>query len=102
MLIGYARVSTDEQDLTEQRKALRAAGCERVLEEKVSGARADRAELARLLDLVREGDAVVVTRLDRLARSTKQLLGIVERLDGVGAGIRSLAEPWADTTTPSS
>ena len=100
MLIGYARVSTDEQDLTEQRKALRAAGCERVLEEKVSGARADRAELARLLDLVREGDAVVVTRLDRLARSTKQLLGIVERLDGAGAGIRSLAEPWADTTTP--
>ncbi len=100
MLIGYARVSTDEQDLTAQREALRAAGCERVLEEKVSGARADRAELARLLDLVRDGDVVVVTRLDRLARSTKQLLAIVERLDGVGAGIRSLTEPWADTTSP--
>lgn len=99
MLIGYARVSTDDQDLTLQRAALKEAGCKRLYEEKVSGARRDRQQLARLLDQMREGDVVVVTRLDRLARSTRDLLEIAEQLKDGGAGLRSLAEPWADTTS---
>ena len=100
MLIGYARVSTEDQDLALQRAALKAAGCRRIYEEKVSGARRDRPELARLLDVLREEDVVVVTRLDRLARSTRDLLDIAEQLNGIGAGLRSVAEPWADTTSP--
>ena len=100
MLIGYARVSTEDQDLTVQRAALKEAGCRRVYEEKVSGARRDRPQLARLLDQLREGDVVVVHRLDRLARSTRDLLEIAELLRDAGAGLRSLGEPWADTTSP--
>jgi DNA invertase Pin-like site-specific DNA recombinase len=93
VLIGYARVSTDDQDLGLQRAALREAGCRRVFEEKVSGARRDRQELTRLLDQIREGDVVAVARLDRLARSTRDLLEVAERLRDAGAGLRSLAEP---------
>jgi DNA invertase Pin-like site-specific DNA recombinase len=100
MLIGYARVSTDDQDLTQQRAALQATGCLRIYEEKVSGAKRDRPQLARLIDQLRTDDVVTVTRLDRLARSTRDLLDIAERLQNAGAGLRSLAEPWADTTTP--
>ena len=100
MLTGYARVSTDDQDLTLQRAALKEAGCKRVFEEKASGAKRDRPELARMLEQLRDGDVVVVTRLDRLARSTRDLLDIAERLKDGGAGLRSLAEPWADTTSP--
>src|SRR5271170_5002687 len=74
MLIGYARVSTDDQDLALQRAALKAAGGRRLYEEKVSGAKRDRPELVRMLDALRDEDVVVVTRLDRLARSTKDLL----------------------------
>jgi DNA invertase Pin-like site-specific DNA recombinase len=99
MLIGYARVSTDAQELELQRSALTAAGCERLFAEKISGAKRARPELERLLEQVRAGDVVVVTRLDRLARSTRDLLEIAERLQSVGAGLRSLAEPWADTTS---
>lgn len=100
MLIGYARVSTDDQDLTRQRAALQAVGCLRIYEEKVSGAKRDRPQLARLIDQLRTDDIVTVTRLDRLARSTRDLLDIAERLQNAGAGLRSLAEPWADTTSP--
>ncbi len=100
MLIGYARVSTDDQDLTLQRAALNAADCTRIFEEKISGARRDRPELARLLDNIRSEDVVIVTRLDRLARSTRDLLEIAERLNEHGTGLKSLAEPWADTTSP--
>ena len=99
MLLGYARVSTDDQDLAYQRGMLREAGCRRLYEEKASGARRDRPELARLIDQVREEDVLVVTRLDRLARSTRDLLDLAERLRDAGAGLRSLAEPWADTTS---
>ena len=99
-LIGYARVSTDGQDLANQQTALKAEGCTRIFAEKVSGAKRDRVELERMLDHLRTGDVVVVTRLDRLARSTRDLLDIAERLRGIGAGLRSLAEPWADTTSP--
>lgn len=97
---GYARVSTDDQDLSLQRAALIAVDCTRIYEEKISGARRDRPELARLLDNLRSEDVVVVTRLDRLARSTRDLLEIAERLNEHGTGLRSLAEPWADTTSP--
>ena len=99
-LIGYARVSTQGQDLAQQRTTLRESGCTRIFEEKVSGAKRDRPELGRLLDHLRADDVVTVTRLDRLARSTRDLLEIAERIKEAGAGLRSLAEPWADTTTP--
>jgi DNA invertase Pin-like site-specific DNA recombinase len=99
MLIGYGRVSTDDQDLAVQRTQLKAAGCRRIFEEKVSGATRDRPELTRLLDHIREQDVLVVTRLDRLARSTRDLLEIAELLRDIGAGLRSIGEPWADTTS---
>jgi DNA invertase Pin-like site-specific DNA recombinase len=100
MLIGYARVSTEDQNLVGQRSALKEIGCKRIYEEKVSGVRRGRPELARMLDQLRSGDVVVVSRLDRLARSTRDLLGIAEQLKEAGAGLRSLHEPWADTTSP--
>jgi len=100
MLLGYARVSTDDQNLALQRAALRAAGCRRLYEEKASGAKRDRPELARLLDQLRFDDVVVITRLDRLARSTRDLLDVAEQIKDAKAGLRSLAEPWADTTSP--
>ena len=100
MLIGYARVSTDDQDLRQQRTELREAGCERLFEEKQSGAKRDRPELARMMEHLRAGDVLVVTRLDRLARSTRDLLDIAQQLTDLEAGLRSLAEPWADTTSP--
>ena len=100
MLIGYARVSTEDQDLTLQRSAFKDIGCERIYEEKVTGARRTRPQLARMLDQLRAGDVVVVSRLDRLARSTRDLLEIAEQLNEAEAGLRSLREPWADTTTP--
>ncbi|KAA0571146.1 resolvase [Azospirillum palustre] len=100
MLIGYARVSTDDQDLSQQRASLQVAGCQRIYEEKVSGAKRDRPQLARLIDQLRANDVVTVTRLDRLARSTRDLLDIAEQLERASAGLRSLAEPWADTTSP--
>src|SRR4051812_33629512 len=100
MLIGYARVSTEDQDLALQRSALKDVGCKRIYEEKISGAKRARPELVRMLDQFRAGDVVVVSRLDRLARSTRDLLEIAERLKEAGAGLRSLREPWADTTSP--
>ena len=100
LLLGYARVSTDDQELINQRNELQAAGCSRVYAEKITGAQRKRSELDRLLDHLRPGDVVTVTRLDRLARSTRDLLDIAERIQRAGAGLRSLAEPWADTTTP--
>jgi DNA invertase Pin-like site-specific DNA recombinase len=99
MKIGYARVSTDDQRLDLQLAALSEAGCRRIFQEKVSGVRRDRPELARLLDHLREGDTVVVWRLDRLARSTRDLLELAETIAERGAAFRSLNEPWADTTT---
>lgn len=98
--IGYARVSTRGQDLDQQRATLGAAGCIRIFEEKASGTKSDRPELVRMLEHLRHGDVVTVTRLDRLARSTADLLAIAEKIGVAGAGLRSLAEPWADTTSP--
>ena len=98
MLIGYARVSTDDQDTAAQVAALKAAGCERIYREKASGGRWDRPELHRLLDQMRKGDVLVVWKLDRLSRSLRDVLTIMERLRDSGAGFRSLTEA-IDTTT---
>ncbi len=100
MIYGYARVSTDGQTLDAQREALTAAGATKIYQEKVSGAAIDRRELGRLLASLEAGDTLLVTRLDRLARSTLELLRILERVAQAGAGFRSLADTWADTTTP--
>src|ERR1700751_2360712 len=99
MLIGYARVSTSEQETAAQVTALKAAGCERIYREKASGGRWDRPELHRLLDNLREGDVLVVWKLDRLSRSLRDVLTIMERLGEAKAVSRSLTEA-IDTTTP--
>lgn len=99
-VIGYARVSTNGQDLALQQDALKAAGCTRVYAEKLSGARSDRPKLKRLLNEIDRDDVVVVTRLDRLARSTLDLLHTVDAITKAGAEFRSLADAWCDTTTP--
>ncbi len=101
MKLGYGRVSTDEQTLTSQCQRLSAAGCETLFEEKISGAARNRPKLEKLLGQLRKGDVLVVTRLDRLARSTSELLRIAERITERSAGLQSLDEPWADTTSPS-
>ena len=100
-LIGYARVSTYGQTLDAQLDQLRKAGCgsRNIYREKVTGARADRRELNRMLGKLGPGDVVTVTRIDRLARSTFDLFGIVKRIVDTKAQFRSLAEPWADTGT---
>jgi DNA invertase Pin-like site-specific DNA recombinase len=99
MLIAYARVSTDQQETELQLEALKAAGAEKFFEERASGGRWDRTELHRMLDQLRPGDVVAVYKLDRLSRSLKDLLLILERLEKAGAGFRSLTEA-IDTTTP--
>src|SRR5262245_12072167 len=100
MLLGYARVSTGSQSLEAQIEALKAAGCERIYAEKRSGADGERKELTRLLNAARPGDTVVVTRLDRLARSTRDLLNTLDRFGKNGIGFKSLREIAIDTTTP--
>ena len=100
MTIGYARVSTSGQNLDGQCDSLRQAGCERIYSEKISGAKAQRPELERMLDTLREGDTVVITELTRLGRSVKELFAIIERVHEAGASIKSLRETWLDTTTP--
>ena len=97
--LGYARVSTYGQTLDAQLDQLRIEGCAKIYREKASGARSDRRELQRLLRVLAAGDTVVVTRIDRLARSTFDLFAIVKRIADAGAQFRSLAEPWANTGT---
>ncbi len=97
--LGYARVSTHGQTLDAQLDQLRSAGCAKIYREKASGARSDRRELQRLLRALTPGDVVMVTRIDRLARSTFDLFAIVKAIADAGAQFRSLAEPWADTGT---
>ena len=101
LFVGYARVSTHDQELTLQREELIEAGCTHVYAEKISaGQPLFRPELERMLNNLRPNDVVVVTRLDRLARHTSDLLNIADQIATAGAAMRSLAEPWADTTTP--
>jgi DNA invertase Pin-like site-specific DNA recombinase len=97
---GYARVSTRDQDLAAQDGELMAAGCAKVFKEKVSGAKTDRPELSKVIGRLEPGDVLVVTRLDRLARSTRDLLNVLDEIKECGAGFRSLKDTWADTTTP--
>jgi DNA invertase Pin-like site-specific DNA recombinase len=97
---GYARVSTDGQSLSSQDAELHAAGCAKVYAEKISGARSNRAELAKVLKRLDTGDVLIVTRLDRLARSTRDLLNILDDIANRGAGFKSLHDTWADTTSP--
>ena len=99
MRIGYARVSTLDQNLDLQMQALRKAGCKKIFREKISGASRNRPELQRMLDQIREGDTILVWKLDRLARSTRDLLETMETIREVGGKFLSLSEPWADTTT---
>ena len=99
MLIGYARVSTGEQDTAAQSAALKAAGCELIFREKASGGRWDRPELHKLLAQIRKSDVLVVWKLDRLSRSLRDVLAIMEKIQEKKAGFRSLTEA-IDTTTP--
>lgn len=99
MIIGYARVSTDDQNLDSQHDALMAAGAEKIFADKITGTARSRPELDRLLNQLRKGDVITVTKYDRLARSLRDLLDIVDTIQAQGAGFRSLAED-IDTTTP--
>src|SRR5262249_61227991 len=96
----YARVSTDGQTLDTQLAALKAAGAEKVFSEKISGAVSDRRALGKAMAALGAGDVLLVTRLDRLARSTRDLLNVLDNVSKAGAKFRSLADAWADTTTP--
>ena len=99
MIIGYARVSKDDQKLEAQTDALTEAGAERVFADKITGSARSRPQLDQMIEQLRQGDVVVVTKYDRLARSLRDLLDIVETIRERGAGFRSLAED-IDTTTP--
>jgi DNA invertase Pin-like site-specific DNA recombinase len=99
-IFGYARVSTDGQSVASQVADLRAAGAVKVYTETASGAKSNRAELAKVMRVLQPGDVLMVTRLDRLARSTRDLLNTLHELGERGVGFRSLVDTWADTTTP--
>ena len=99
-VFGYARVSTNGQELAGQVAELMAAGCAKVFKEKASGAKTDRLELARVIRGLEDGDVLMVTRLDRLARSTRDLLNVLNAVAKQGAGFKSLKDTWADTTIP--
>src|SRR6516162_8700733 len=100
MIVGYARVSTDGQSLEAQQAALTAAGADKVYSEKISGAVSDRMALGRAIAALGPGDTLIVSRLDRLGGSTRDLLNVLDAVAKAGAGFRSLADTWADTTTP--
>jgi len=99
MKYGYARVSTDGQSVDAQARQLTKAGCKKVFREVASGAKTDRAQLRRLLDQLEAGDVLTVTRLDRLARSTRDLFNTLAAITAKKAGFKSLGDTWADTTT---
>lgn len=100
MILGYARVSTDKQSVAAQVAELTAAGAVRVVQETESGAKTNRPQLRRAIADLGRGDLLLVVRLDRLARSTRDLLNVLHQITERGAGFRSLRDPWADTTTP--
>src|SRR6266567_2625598 len=97
--IGYARVSTQDQKLDLQLKSLKKAGCQKIFREKASGFNRLRPEFQRMLDQIRPGDIIVVWKLDRLARSTRDLLNTMETINDAGGKFQSISEPWANTTT---
>jgi DNA invertase Pin-like site-specific DNA recombinase len=97
MIVGYARVSTTDQDLSAQLDALRKAGARTIYREKISGVRADRPQLAKLMASLKSGDVVVITKIDRLARSTRELLNLIHAIDQAGASLKSLGDPLFNT-----
>ncbi len=99
MLIGYARISAQEQNLDRQIDQLKVAGCERIYQEKITGTKKSRPELVKMLENIRTGDVIVIADLTRLSRSSKDLLYLVGELEAKGANIKSLKEDWVDTTT---
>lgn len=99
MIYGYARVSTNSQDLAQQLAQLTAAGCVKIYREKISGATTERPQLKRAIGSLDDGDVLMVTATDRLARNTRDLLNILHAVNEAGAGFRSLAEPMVDTTS---
>jgi len=99
MLYGYARVSTAAQDESGQVKQLKAAGCGKIFREKITGTKADRSQLTKLMNALAPGDVVITPAVDRLSRDTTDLLVIARDMQRAGAGIRSLAEPFLDTTS---
>jgi DNA invertase Pin-like site-specific DNA recombinase len=99
MIYGYARVSTDAQDLTSQLAQLKAAGCEKVFREKITGTTADRPQLRKMMAVLDHGDVVIIPSVDRLSRDTTDLLVIARDMQRAGAGLRSIAEPVVDTTS---
>jgi DNA invertase Pin-like site-specific DNA recombinase len=98
-IVGYARVSTQDQNLSGQLEALKTAGAETIYREKISGARADRPQITKLMATLQAGDIVVVTKLDRLGRSTRELLDLIDRIGHAGASFRSLGDPLWDTSS---
>src|SRR4030042_6904118 len=100
MKIGYARVSTENQNLDRQLDQLNDEKCERIYQEKITGNNKERPELEKLLDNLRSGDTVIITELTRLSRSTRDLFQLVDKIEKKGSNIKSLKETWVDTTTP--
>ena len=100
MKLGCARCSALDQNLDWQIDALTKEGCDRIFQENFTGTRKDRPELLRMMDMLREGDTVIICELTRLSRSVKDLFDLVEQVEKAGANIKSLKEPWLDTTTP--
>src|SRR5436190_23147386 len=99
-ILAYARVSTLDQDLSGQIEALTAAGATSIFKEKISGARADRPQLAKLMSTLKAGDTVIVSKLDQLGRSTRELLELIERIGAADASFKSLGDPLWDTSSP--
>ena len=100
MIIGYARVSTEQQSLNRQIDRLQEAYCERIFSDKVSGTKKDRPEFTMMMNTIREGDIIIVCELSRLSRKVKDIFAIVDKIHELGADIKSLKEEWLDTTTP--
>ena len=100
MILGYARVSTQDQNLNRQLDQLNDVGCTKIYMEKVTGTKVERIELEKMLEQLREGDTIIVSELTRLSRSTKDLFALIDRIEKQGANIKSLKESWLDTTTP--
>jgi len=100
MKIGYARVSTEEQNLDRQLDSLKEAGCEKIFQEKITGTKKERLELDKLLEQLRSGDLIIISDLTRLSRSVKDLFSLVDQIEKKGANIKSLKESWMDTSTP--
>ena len=100
MKIGYARVSTEEQNLDRQLDSLKEARCEKIFQEKITGTKKERPELDKLMEQLRNGDLIIISDLTRLSRSVKDLFSLVDQIEKKGANIKSLKESWMDTSTP--